>query len=361
MSTSTPAQLHGSDSSQASVRGMTVQCDDCGGLTPWGESPFCPECGYYPSLKKRIELPEVNKDWEGGEPVSLMSAIPMWAWVMVGGMGAIVVICAVLSAPLPAESAVRGEWAIIQAALCTIGVFTAHLTAFIVACQRDDRFGPFDLFMKPFGIWKIVLMKLPKGVWRVWLGTWSLTGIVVAVLVVGGMNSDDLFADWGIEKKPTPLIGKVIEQIPEDEGEAESLDEALGMVGEQAAAAEGENDEKEEEKVDAPVTFSVDCVIIGYTAFDGQDFSGIFLAGLIDNKLQYVGRISSNELMEEDYNRLKVEMHQPGMARQHPVVRMGHVGQWLQPKLVCRVESTGWTKTNRLMDIKFLELLQKVN
>jgi len=268
------------------------------------------------------------------------------------GMGVVVGASFFARVATPVGGSTRLIWSLVQIVIGLVFFGVGQFSAYMFAVSGSDKFGPFDIAMKPIEIWKTAFTRLPSHAWRVWLAGWGLTAIMGALLLVGGIRFSAIFDDWGFEQPAQQNLVQAIvsEAKRQKEDGAESLEEAMNEFageGEEAAAA------AEEAKLVA-----TDCLIVGYTPEGKDDFSMILLGAFVENKLQFVGTLTVEELSEEAHVRLRERM--PNFTQEKPFLKTGYAANWLQPKLMCRVKSDGFTRSNKLKDAVFDSLLVDV-
>jgi hypothetical protein len=221
------SQTVGEEDSSTSVETEVAACSACGSTEPWGQTSWCPDCGYYPAMGGVTGKSELAEGLPADvEPIDWKTVIPPWAWVLLGGMGVVLVASIFARVVTPVAGPTRLIWSLAQifAGLVFLGV--GQFSAYFFAVSGSDKFGPFDIAMKPIGIWKPALTQLPLHAWRVWLAGWGLTAIMGAILVVGGIRFSAIFDDWGFEQPAQKNLVEAIvsEARRQKEAGAESLE-----------------------------------------------------------------------------------------------------------------------------------------
>ena len=329
-SPSTP-ETNSSSAVAASNESGGPGCANCGSTEDWGHSSWCPRCGWYPALNTCVAVDPVEEDVQPEKPPEWYEVIPPWGWVL--GVGEVALICFSIFARITTtiETGERGRWAVIQLFLgfCLFAVGQAW--AYLYAVMKSSDFGPADIFFKPFAIWGPSNRLLPKTAPRLWMAVWGASAVLLAVAVIGGINYNALFEDWGFEEQAQPnVVHEIVRQAREAEATDESLEEAMNdFVG-----------EEEEEKTPTEA-IKLDCLIIGYTGESPEKFTGLVLAALVKGKLQYVGTVF-NGIPNEDREILADRM--ATLGRDRPFVKAKVMANWLKPKLMCRVSAEGLSK-----------------
>ncbi len=142
------------------------------------------------------EAPTVKKPSPLGvvECFQLLIQIPLWVIINVAVGVGIVFLAMAIDSKLPPDSRPRALWSTIQIGGSLIILFLAQLWSLILLAPRDDRLGMWDAVI-PFKLWNISLKALPLTRGPVSLGAWSLTSLVTAIVVIGGLS-------YWLPKKP---------------------------------------------------------------------------------------------------------------------------------------------------------------
>jgi ATP-dependent DNA ligase len=105
---------------------------------------------------------------------------------------------------------------------------------------------------------------------------------------------------------------------------------------------------------------TAECLIVGYTKGTGdreKTFGALHLARTEGNELKYVGKVGTG-LDERLLKAIGVELKKlktiKRPVREKPLDDAQSI--WVQPKLMCEVEFTSWTKDNLLREPVFLRL-----
>jgi hypothetical protein len=200
-----PAQSSASEESaksEAAESTAAKACPQCGSTQPWGISSWCPNCFYHPRLGQSLSAPppdpEVRHLAEGyaAKPDSyatMLKAIPPWAHVLWLGLVGVLGLSVFQALKLPKVGYERAVWTLLQAGLGLLAAGIAHVSAFFNAVPVTDKYGPFDIFLKPFEFWGYSFRKLPKGAWRLWLFAWGLSAALAALVLIGGIRYSSVF------------------------------------------------------------------------------------------------------------------------------------------------------------------------
>lgn len=345
-------------------------CPKCGSKEPWGFGSWCPSCGYYPKLGVSVEMSSPKEPGSpaaaagqatGEEPQSVewSKVVPLWAWVLLAGVVAVVGGSVLASRSLPEVGSERISWTVLQALAGGLLAFGGQLAAYLHAIRKSDKFGPFDVFMKPIEVWKPTFARLPEGAYRLWMGGWGLAAVIGALTLIGGIDYAAIFDPKAKPKTAPNIVQSVVSQArKEREGGAESLDEAMNQfVGEADAAADGaDGDKKDPKKPDGPTE---DCVIFGYTLDEDGSLAMLRLASMVKGELRFVATVTAEDL-PSDVRASLVERFK-SLRQSKSAVRTTYKALWLKPKLMCRVAHKGWTRDRKLKNAAFVEMLPDVD
>lgn len=392
--------------------GRAATCKNCGTTEPWGPSLWCPDCGWYPALNRCIDTADGDSSsaastaapWEQQGPASFRDLFPLWACACLAGVLLIAGLTAALGYSLLDTARSRAMWTLAQMAAASLVLGVAHVASFFVSIQKSDRISPFDVLLKPVEIWKLSISRLPKGAWRVCLLSWALTALILAPLLIGGVNWMSIFEDGLVSEEPGPnLLQSVVAtaQTGSGGGQADSLEDAIGdFVGDaegaagingdeegeegkdgtDAEGAEGEaeedgdedkdedteedseqkkKDEEEKKKEEARRPLAEDCVIVGYTVSESNQLDKLVLAAAVNNRIRYVGRISADGIPSQVRRQMLTRMRQLG--RSTPFVHSPLIARWLRPVMMVRVRFVKWSPNQRMIDPAFSAVLKDVH
>jgi hypothetical protein len=185
-------------------------CPQCGSTEPWGISSWCPNCFYHPRMGQMMVAPpppdpEVRHFMPGHSAApdsyaDMLKAIPAWVHPLWMGVVAIFAMSAMMSLKMPLGYE-RAVWTLAQAGIGFIAAGAMHVLVFFKAVPNTDKYGPFDLFLKPLDFWRYAIHKLPTGAWRLWIFAWGLTATLSALVLIGGVNYASIFETKSTKKK----------------------------------------------------------------------------------------------------------------------------------------------------------------
>lgn len=319
-------------------------CANCESTADWGQSSYCPRCGWYPALNTCVEVDPVDDDVEQEQPLEWYEVIPVWGWVVGSGEVALIVLSIFARITTDTVSGERGYWALTQLFVGVCSLMVGQAWAYMYAVMKSSDYGPADIFFQPLAIWGPSNRILPKSAPRLAMAVWGATAAFLAVAVIGGINYNAMFEDWGFEEQAQPnMVHEIVRQAREGEGD-ESLEEAINdFVG----------DEEDQEEVIVE-TENMDCLIIGYIGDSPKEFTGLVLATLVKGKLKYVGTVFTG-IPKEDREILADRM--ATLGRDRPFVKAKVAANWLQPTLMCRINCEGLTKRKKMKNPAFVSRL----
>jgi hypothetical protein len=188
-------------------------CPKCGSTEPWGISSWCPNCFYHPRMGSVVITtptpdPEVRHLAPGHSQqatsyAAMLQSIPLWAHPLWIGVVSIFILSVCMGLKLPKFGYERAVWTLVQASLGLTAAGTAHVLVFFKAIPNTDKYGPFDLLMKPLDFWRYAGHKLPSGAWRFWMFGWGVTAALSALVLIGGVNYSAIFETKSTIKKST--------------------------------------------------------------------------------------------------------------------------------------------------------------
>jgi hypothetical protein len=333
-----------------------ASCPRCGGKLISPDSlGWCPKCRYCRSLEEDApQFDLVNKVAAKTSPLGMMefmdlfSKLPQWSWVL--GVGALLIVIISLASKfvLPATCLGRALWSTIQLGIGLLGLLAAQVWALIVLAPEDDRLGPKDLFLAT-RLWSLTLKRLPQMARQVWVGAWSVSAMVCAVLLVGGLSY------WARYYKPQRLAEKNL--IAAAAALARGKESAKDLVEsvEDFAAKQDLTKNKEEKK--PPVKQEkIQCVILGYILGPEKELAEVVLGVLHNDEIRYAGRVKngfSQDNSAELLARLKPLTMESSLI---PGLRFQAI--WVKPQLFCEILQSGYDDFGHLKDPKFSGLLK---
>lgn len=341
------------------------RCEKCDAPIKSDVVAICHNCGWYASLGTFVEI---DSEWESDPEEAdelarqpeishlqvWLNLLPRWAWVLVASVAAVVFESVVARLVTPEGSYVRMVWSLTQLGVGTLVFIGFHVFNFLTLAAHDADMGVLDLVLKPIKTWLRTFSGLPARLWIVNSAACSLTAAVMALVVIGGIPYYVLW-DWGFKQPPKQdLMGAVMSQIQkvEDKGGADSVEDA---VKDFAGSQDAQSPTPKPPPAAPKLRERADCVILGYRKGGGENqISMLLLATARGGKLVYGGYVTP-ELDEEEMARLAAELDEIKTSR--PFLPLQTTAIWVEPKYTCRVTFGKRTKTGRLTNVKWDQLL----
>jgi hypothetical protein len=340
----------------------TKTCPQCGVTENWGLASWCPSCFYYPKLgaaaaATTTPAPETS---EAHQPVpdtylGVLKAMPVWMHGLWIGIVVIFIISVTATLLLPESGPYRYMWTIVQTLLGLIAAGSAHVVVFLATIPHTDRYGPFDIFLKPIEVWKRTINKLPTDTGRLWQAAWGITAAFCALTLIGGIPYGAVFEDGPVIEALRASTGHKAQKKPEmyvPPSQADSFQKSMEKMPGQADFTAPPPVEKP-----AAPQRKAECVIIGYVKSSHDGFSSILLGSRVNGRLSYVGSISASDLPEAV--RAKLRKNLPQLEQSRPAVAVRQKATWLKPDVACRVGYKDLTQAKTFEHAEFDELLTK--
>ncbi|MCA9038032.1 MAG: hypothetical protein KDA91_23065 [Planctomycetaceae bacterium] len=322
-------------------------CARCGCTEPWGESSWCPKCGYYPVVETaeedrmgwRAEVAAEASAEEEVEP-NLLNCIPGWMWIMVAGSSSIFIASVMARKFFETTSDHQSYWAWTELLVGAGAAFIAHVWAAIVAKKIDDRLNVSDVIVNWMAVWQPTITKLPASVPRLWMFVWGHTAVICSLFIIGGHDTSMFFRQGPVEDTEVlpDVVGAVAAAAKSQSTEEESIEDALHKIGdpEEMLAAEAAKMEDEARKQEAPALPQIFCAVFGLRVDRRGTPTHFLLCGQTRGELQYVGTVSAKSLSRETLRSVTARLAKTNQRR--PVVRTIHSGIWVAPKVTMRIE-----------------------
>jgi hypothetical protein len=342
-------------------------CPQCGSKESWGVSPWCPNCFYHPKMGSVIEhappaAPQAAPT-AADTYLGMLQAVPNWARILYAGVIAIFVATLTAAVALPADGPSRLIWTIAEAVVGVVAVGVAQVTVFLSTVPNSDRYGPFDVVLKPCEIWKSTIRDLPADAWRLWQVAWGLTASLSSLVLIGGIRYSAVFevpeADMHIRKNVAPtVIAKTQGQVSDKQ-----LDSYKAAMGKQpVSTGTPEKSAKiQAEKMGPPqgLPLSVgarqaECAIVGYVKDTQGRIASILLGSIVDGQFTYVGTLRASQIPVAVRDALESRL--PQLEQAAPSLSTSQAATWLKPVLTCRIDHGGLTRAKTLKDAKFGDL-----
>jgi ATP-dependent DNA ligase len=185
----------------------------------------------------------------------------------------------------------------------------------------------------------------------VWVGTWSASTVLAAVLLVGGLSywtrfyRPERIADRNLIAAATALAqGKASNK--------EFMESLEDFANKQDLTKK--KDDKADNKPDKRSTLH--CVILGYNLGPEKELAELILGTLRDDEIRYAGRVKRGfnpENGEELLDKLK-----PLVVSTSAVPGILVTATWVKPQLFCEVHQSGYDDEGHLKDPRYHGLLK---
>lgn len=191
---------------EATASAVRTVCPQCESPEPWGNSSWCPECGYYPKLGRAMTPSEIESTQERKQTFSLI-----WLFWLTLGLLCLVGFSIAVRMLFPDE-AERGSFGRIQFIFGVILLLAAQVRAYLVATQgRDDL--PFSsMFFEPFQVWPSVLRQLPRTRHSCYWGGWGGMALLLALFVTG-MDFNGMFSGLKSKKPKKSMMQMIVQTV----------------------------------------------------------------------------------------------------------------------------------------------------
>lgn len=339
------ADVAAANASAMEVKGPRVTCDKCNSTTPWGESSWCPECGYYPGVSEICPESYEEPVFDGTQTTVDAEAPMVAPWIMqlIAYNSALYVIS--IGARYYFEyfdNSFRGLTGLIVLIVGFVTMVINHLRAALDAMQTNCELSPFDMVGSPIEMWRSTIRGLPKTAGRIIWVTMGISAMICGVLVIGGIDLSDAFKHEPVQKKPDVLksiISTAVENAPPEEEQPETLEEALEQVrtleevGEIPMPQPGE-----------PLT----CVVYGFLRDGENDFGRILLAAEIGGARRHVATMPASAFPKSSREILAARL-EPLIVEQ-PSVETQYHATWVRPTIGLRIEFSGWSVLGEMND-----------
>ena len=367
-------------------------CPRCHTTTPWGESSWCPDCGYYPAVDANAQngqswadsLPDLPQESPEDDRAGL-AAIPAWLWIMLGGIVGITAFSVVVRTSLPDDVDTRGAIALTQLIVGALSMLAAHLIAGFVAMKSDRRINFNDIMLSWFNVWQPTISNLPDTSKRIWAMVWGMVAVLTSTTIIGGIDYGAPFRTHEApDIKPMNVIGTVAgaaaAQAKAQGDQDASLGQALGDLKSQVDQAQLANNGPPKSMKDAlnelgdmedqmkamedalddaaaiageedGVMKTINCFVYGVTT-DRRNIPETFLfAANTRGQDQHVAEIKTTDLPRDTFRTLAVRLYKA--VRKSPVIPSQRKAVWVNPVVSCRLKFRSFTEDGELVNAEF--------
>jgi hypothetical protein len=307
----------------------------------------CLKCGYTRGEPKAPAPAPVSKPASSAAVLEAAREVPTWVWVLAGGCLTILAVCAAMSLRLSANGFDRALVSTVLLAAGLVGMIVAELWVIPLIMMDAPELRTWD-FLVPYRLWAVAAGKLPRTRRPVCLVSWCLTGMLGALVIIGGLWY------WLPGKKnvkfrleaPVAKVGPGPVEAP--------TDEVINKQEEVIAGKPAPADEEETEAEAKGQKTTLRCVVIGYIPHD--DGMSLVL-GVEEKKGQYryagVVRRGLNAITAEKVrNRLSPHTRVEPLIPDLPVKAV-----WVEPCVSCEVTQAGTGVASVLPNPVFKDLV----
>ncbi|HIE98879.1 MAG TPA: hypothetical protein EYG03_15595 [Planctomycetes bacterium] len=366
----------------------TATCIRCQTSEAWGESSWCPVCGYYPTVDGTEvdgkswadDLPDVPKE-EAEDEGSTLQSLPGWLWGLLGGIVGIMAFSVAIRVLFSSNEGIRGTIALAQLVIGLVSVLTAHGLAAKFAMKHDRRVNLNDVVLSWFNVWQPNIAALPGTCARIWGVVWGGIAVMTAVTIIGGIDYSAPFrvddASKGMGPNASSVVGAVAGAAKQAGDDDASLDEALGDLQEEESAEEkgrgnggsqemdkvlseldgaedqvGETDEaSSDDLADAAATIELDCFIYGVVTDSNRLPVSFLFAAHTKGRIRHVAEIRAERLPPGKFRQIAVQLY--SFVQAQPEVPTQRKAVWVKPIVTCRLLFNGYTSTGELRKPEF--------
>ena len=328
-----------------------ITCVKCETTKSWGGGSWCPSCGYYPAGNKFINLEvmgESPSENESDTPENLWQAIPRWVHELLAGVMVIAGVSFVATIFQEAGSPIRSWWAVIQAVIGFGAFFVIHIRVFLIATVHSEKLNPVSWLTEPVEIWKPIFKEPLQYKNYIRIAAWGQAAAFFAIVFIGGLSYEGLFADWGVRGYADTTLVEAIKN--KDKQSEKALEEKLKML--EAGTLYRDPSIKR-----PPSRFNADCVVIGFTKNSKGGFKELLLASTNGSKLQFVGRLTAGDLTEVEQQEVNMLIKNTPQQN-NSIVKTVHSGIWLKPQMMLKVGYDELNSKSNFKKIQFQSLLR---
>ena len=393
------------DGGAKSPNGSRVKiCPNCKSDEPWGDSSWCPSCGYYPSLKRKVfsdELAEseVEVEEEDLDLTTMATMVPTWIYWLSGGLIFLLIESLAIRCLIP-RLAQRSPLAIVQILIGLNVLGIAHIRAYFIAAQEDENLNIIAILWRPFDIWKTVITQMPRVHKTIYAGTWGLAAVLFAIAFIGVDYLSVMTAATAERRKPAnpmktvlSVASKMAAVTPASQGgggapdnigdaiEGFAGDDLLGTVLDAGKAEEdpledaaedyegssststagGKKNDNEEEQIERDIIWSSDSageskefdneyLVIGYMTNASGQLRSLLLAETLKETgaVRYAGKYSINTIDKKFINKLQLQLEK--YRSRHPAMKTPYIAKWTAPYVLVKIVHNGISPDGRIQE-----------
>lgn len=378
------SEIEPEDSSESPEAERAETCVRCHTSQEWGESSWCPACGYYPIVDGTAvdgtswadDLPDAPEE-EVKDDGSALESLPAWFWGLLGGVVGITMFSVAIRILFHAKEDVRGTIALTQLAIGVISVLSAHGLAAKFAMKNDRRVNLNDVLLSWFNVWQPNIQSLPATYSRLRGLVWGGIAVMTAMTIIGGIDYSAPFRVDDPKKtktqKASAAVGAITSAAKESDEDEVPLDEALndlqeeqseeekargaggsGKMGDALSELDGVEDQLDallESGATEEATIELECFIYGVVT-DTRNMPASFLfAADVRGRVQHVAEIRVEQLPPAKFRQIAVRLQ--SAVQKQPEVPSQRKAVWVKPIVACRLKFNGFTKTGDLRRPEF--------
>lgn len=339
----------------------STDCPKCGGkLIDPGSLGWCPKCRYCRSLEEEGAKAALPQQPTAAKPSpfgivefsEMVSRLPRWLWVLLGGMAIVAGISTAAHFLLAVDAMPRALWSTIELVIGLLLILAAQAWSLILLAPHDDSMGPKDLILS-VRLWSQTFRRLPEMRRQLWLGGWGATAAACALGIVGG------FSYWYQYYKPKRIAEKGLLEaaaaMGEKDGKEKSLEDSVKDFADKQDLTKKKEDAKGKDDNKPDTRPTVQCVVIGYLQGDEGALTGLVLATLKDKRLSYAGTVERGFSVQATQELLRVL---PRLRVPEPLIRgLRNPAIWVKPEVFCEVHHSGFDDQGHVVKPNFAGLL----
>jgi ssDNA-binding Zn-finger/Zn-ribbon topoisomerase 1 len=284
---------------------------------------------------------------KGVEWKSALRVVPRWAWVLMGGLLAVVLGSLDAGLLLPPDCFARAAWTTAQVVTGLVGMVLAQVSVCSLLGAHKEGVSLWDLVV-PERVWRLALKRLPQTQGQVCAAAWSLALVVCGLIFINGLT---YFLPKKGEVKPQVYVAKILdikkeqlqeEEAPKPQATAPPQPQPTTPLPQPTTGGTAPRE-------------TARCVVVGYTV-ENDEVTSLVVARQEGDELRYVGTVRPTLTPEEKDDLLK---RFGRLASSRPVFRnFERPVVWLKPKLNCEVEHTGTGEDALLKEARFKGLVE---
>lgn len=388
--------------SAKSANGSRVKiCPNCKSDEPWDGSSWCPSCGYYPSLKRKVfsvdlAESEVEEEEEDLDLTTMATMVPTWIYWLSGGLVFLLVESLAIRCLVPRLSQ-RSPIAIVQILIGLNVLGIAHIRAYFIAAHEDENLNIISILWRPFDIWKTAISQMPRVCKTVYAGTWGLAAVLFAIAFIGVDYLSVMSTAVSERRKPAnpmktvlSVASKMASAAPAPQGGSPgNIEDAIenfagddlfdtildagnienpeeDLLEDAAEGYEGTSDtssttgkKKNEVKVEREIVWSSlsaegskefdnEFLVIGYMTNASGQLRSLLLAETLKESgaVRYAGKYSINTRDKKFIDKLQLQLEK--YRSRYPAMKTPYIAKWTAPYVLVKIVHNGVSPDGRI-------------